>query len=94
MGFSKNMNIDKVGFIDKGTGEHQSNVVYGLCESSVSPTLTASLHKSPPHDLDKYMLCKPYAYCIDANYYKGTTFEQYLQKKRRQLIIEVSNNTK
>lgn len=42
------MNIDKVGFIDKGTGEHQSNVVYGLCESSVSPTLTAGSYKSPP----------------------------------------------
>ena len=62
-------------------------------ESGMSSTLTASLYKSL-HDLDKYRLCKPYAYCIDANYYKGTTFEQYLQKKRRQLIIEVSNNTK
>ena len=30
----------------------------------------------------------PVSYCIDANYYKGTTLEGYLTKKRRQLVME------
>lgn len=29
-----------------------------------------------------------YSYCLDANYYKGTTPEQYVNKHRRQLIFE------
>lgn len=29
-----------------------------------------------------------YSYCLDANYYKGTTIEQYVKKHRRQLIFE------
>lgn len=34
-------------------------------------------------------LCTPLvAYCIDANYYKGTTIQQYIKKKRRQLVLE------
>lgn len=28
------------------------------------------------------------SFCIDANYWKGGTIEQYLQKHRRQLIFE------
>lgn len=28
------------------------------------------------------------SYCLDANYYKGTTPEQYVKKKRRQLVFE------
>lgn len=27
-------------------------------------------------------------YCLDSNYYKGTTIEQYMNKHRRQLVIE------
>lgn len=30
----------------------------------------------------------PISYCIDANYYKGTTIEQYIKKKRRQLVVD------
>lgn len=33
-----------------------------------------------------------YSYCIDANYYKGTTPEQYVNKHRRQLVFENSHN--
>ena len=29
-----------------------------------------------------------YSYCIDSNYYKGTTVEQYIKKHRRQLILD------
>lgn len=28
------------------------------------------------------------SYCIDANYYKGANWQQYLSKRRRQLVIE------
>ena len=31
------------------------------------------------------------SYCIDANYFKGTNLEQYLTKKRRQVIFEKSD---
>lgn len=30
-----------------------------------------------------------YSYCLDANYYKGTTIEQYVGKHRRQLVSEI-----
>lgn len=30
------------------------------------------------------------SYCIDANYWKGTTIEQYIQKARRQVIFEAT----
>lgn len=32
-------NIEEIGFIDKGTGKHQSNVVY---MRGIAPTITAS----------------------------------------------------
>ncbi len=32
------------------------------------------------------------AYCIDANYYKGANWQQYISKARRQLVIEFINN--
>jgi len=31
------------------------------------------------------------SYCIDANYFKGTNLEQYLAKKRRQVVFEKSD---
>ena len=31
------------------------------------------------------------SYCIDANYFKGTNLEQYLSKKRRQIVFEKTN---
>lgn len=34
-----------------------------------------------------------YSYCLDANYYKGTTIEQYVDKHRKQLVSEISNET-
>ena len=30
-----------------------------------------------------------YSYCLDANYYKGTTIEQYVDKHRRQFVSEI-----
>lgn len=42
------------------------------------------------NDLVKVLLAPPVAYCIDANYYKGTTIQQYLKKKRRQLVMEIT----
>lgn len=31
----------------------------------------------------------PTSYCIDANYFKGITVEQFIKKRRRQLIMDV-----
>lgn len=42
------------------------------------------------NDSAKVLLAPPVAYCIDANYYKGTTIQQYLKKKRRQLVVEIT----
>ena len=32
------------------------------------------------------------SYCVDANYYKGANWTQYLTKSRRQLVVEFINN--
>lgn len=34
---------------------------------------------------------KDKSYCIDANYYKGTNWQQYITKARRQLVIDLIN---
>lgn len=34
------------------------------------------------------------SYCLDANYWKGTTIESYLKKHRRQLVKEISNTVR
>ena len=35
---------------------------------------------------------KEKAYCLDANYFKGTNLEQYLKKKRRQVVFNYSSS--
>lgn len=40
---------------------------------------------------NKY-ICNDFSYCIDANYWKGTTPQNFIKKHRRQLIIEVKDN--
>lgn len=37
--------VDKVGFIDKGTGQHQSNTIYS--DNGCCPCLNAVNHKEP-----------------------------------------------
>lgn len=41
--------------------------------------------------LNKKIENQDISYCIDANYWKGTTPQQFLNKNRRQLVKEVSN---
>lgn len=41
--------------------------------------------------LNKKIENQDVSYCIDANYWKGTTPQQFLNKNRRQLVREVSN---
>jgi len=80
--------VNEIGFIDKGTGKHQSNVVYsasGGGSGSYSDSIAGS--KDQYHDY-RYELCNKTSYCIDANYAKGTSFEEYIKKHRRQLVIE------
>lgn len=79
--------IQEIGFNEKGTEKHQSNVVYSTGRG-ISALDCEHRNKKFVNDT-KYKACPNYSYCIDANYWKGTTFEQYLKKRRRQLIIEV-----
>lgn len=76
--------VKELGYIEKGTGKHQSNVVYDAGGGSTNSNCFPR-SEEPHHD---YSLCDRYSYCIDANYFKGTSFEEYLRKHRRQLVIE------
>ena len=78
--------IEEVGHIEKGNGKHQSNVVYGI-GGGITDRLCRNRHQVLDSDF-RYGLCDKISYCIDSNYWKGTTFKQYLEKHRRQLIIE------
>ena len=42
---NENITIQKIGYIEKGTGKHQSNMVYGM--GGVSPTLSYVDYKEP-----------------------------------------------
>lgn len=80
--------IQEIGHIEKGSGKHQSNVVYGT-GGGISDRLCRNRRKVLDSDIGgKYELCDKTSYCIDSNYFKGTTFENYLRKHRRQLVIE------
>ncbi len=41
--------------------------------------------------LENGLIDRDKSYCIDANYFKGTNVEQYLLKKRRQVVFEKSD---
>lgn len=78
--------INEIGYIEKGSGKHQSNIVYdGGGGISHSDCITWSQDNA--HGF-RYALCNHTSYCIDANYAKGTSFEEYIRKHRRQLVIE------
>lgn len=78
--------IKELGYIEKGTGKHQSNVVYSAEGCSYSGCGFGC--QGSRLDDSRYDLCNRYSYCIDANYAKGSSFEEYLKKHRRQLVIE------
>lgn len=78
--------IKELGYIEKGTGKHQSNVVYDAGGGSAYPNRVRRCEIS--HHDRRYCLCDTTSYCIDANYAKGASFEEYLRKHRRQLVIE------
>ena len=52
-------------------------------KNGISPTHTSGHGNTP-----KILETPDTSYCLDANYYKGTTPEQYVEKKRRQLVFE------
>lgn len=54
-----------------------------VSEEGISPTHTAGHGNTP-----KVLETPDYSYCLDANYYKGTTIQQYVEKHRRQLVLE------
>lgn len=54
-----------------------------VSDEGVAPTHTAG-HGNTPNVQEM----PDYPYCLDANYYKGTTVEQYMEKHRKQSIFE------
>ena len=55
----------------------------------VSPTIISGATDTPSDTLSKsYRHTDKISYCLDANYWKGTTIEYYLTKHKRQLVIE------
>ena len=80
--------IKKVGHIEKGTGKHQSNIVYSSGGGVTNCMCSDGCQVLDSHSRRKYEICDDYAYCIDANYWKGATLQQYFYKHRRQMVIE------
>ena len=80
--------IEKVGQISSDNS--QAGTVYSkggwLPQSSPDHTATQSGTSS-----QKYALTDKISYCIDANYWKGTTLEHFFAKHLRQLVIETWN---
>lgn len=66
----------------------------GIALQDKSQTVLATIHKENAKSMctrGKFGLLvetvdREKAYCLDANYWKGTNVEQYLQKKRRQIV--------
>lgn len=44
--------------------------------------------------IDSGVVDRDKSYCIDANYFKGTTIQQYLNKSRRQIVWKIPEATK
>lgn len=65
-----------------------------VLESEVDEKYYLSSEKAG--DLTKKIVDKnqDISYCIDANYWKGTTAEQFIKKSRRQLVAVLKNNQK
>lgn len=57
----------------------------------VSDEGVSTTHTAGHGNMPKVLEVPDYSYCLDANYYKGTTIEQYIDKHRRQLISEKNN---
>lgn len=55
----------------------------GITQPKDKGILLADIIESGVVDRDK-------SYCIDANYWKGTTIEQYINKARRQVVFEAT----
>lgn len=68
------------------TRDGEASIEYGVRSGGDTPDTMVKAVQSASDD--RYRLCDRISYCIDANYFKGTTFESFLNKKRRQLVIE------
>lgn len=77
-----------------GGGSHEPKILQvGKLNSSqdgvvVSDNGIAPTHMAGHNNTPKVLETPNYSYCLDANYYKGTTIEQYVDKHRRQLVSE------
>lgn len=79
-------------------GGHEPKIICGIDKSIKKPRqieyancLTASENRGISRrqaEGTAVMEIPDTSYCLDANYYKGTTAEQYIEKHRRQIIFE------
>ena len=82
----------------QGGGGHEPKVVTGIDKSYNNPKFIETANCITSRE-DRGVLNRKQegtavletpniSYCLDSNYYKGTTIEQYMDKHRRQLIFE------
>lgn len=77
-----------------GGGSHEPKILQvGKLNSSQDGIVVSNKGIAPTHTVGhgntpKVLETPDYSYCLDANYYKGTTIEQYVDKHRRQLVSE------
>lgn len=64
----------------------QGGTVYSMGGSALQSAQDATDTQSDT-SLSKYQYSDRISYCIDANYWKGTTVEGFIEKHRRQLVI-------
>ena len=79
-------------------GGRQPHVVCGVDKSNNNPTIIDNANcitsredrgvSNRKKEGTAVLECPETSYCIDANYYKGTSPEEYVKKHRRQLVFE------
>jgi DNA-cytosine methyltransferase len=77
------------------------DIIEGECvfvDREKSNAIIASIGRTTPREYfykrqgQMVFVDREKSYCIDANYYKGSNWQQYTTKARRQLVIEFINN--
>lgn len=81
-----------------GEGQREPKIVCGIDKSNNHPSIIDNANcitsredrgvSNRKKEGTAVLECPEVSYCLDANYYKGTTPEEYVKKHRRQLVFE------
>lgn len=81
-----------------GGGQREPKIVCGIDKSNNHPSVIDNANcitsredrgvSNRKKEGTAVLECPEVSYCLDANYYKGTTPEEYVKKHRRQLVFE------